>query len=210
MTQNARNIPLSRETIARTALELADREGVENVSMRKLAAELGKTAMALYRYYDSADDICAAAVALAFEEVDTAPIPGERWDETIRRTTASIRAMYLRHLHAHFAYLQLSGDSAALRDHTERIYRLHAAQCIPPHVLEKAWRLLDAFLTGFLANETMEIETKLAHNSSSDEIWNDAVARAYSDEAFKDGIDIIISGITALAAPDPCDWRTPQ
>ena len=211
MTQiPANNVPLSRDLIARTALELADREGIENISMRKLAAELGKTAMAFYRYFDSMDDIRASAVALAFREVDTQPIPGEHWSDTVRRTTSSIRSMHLRHLHAHIAYLQLSGDSLALRDHTERIYQLHSAQSIPPHVLEKAWRLIDAFLTGFLANEAMELETKLAHSPSAEEIWHEAVANAYSDEAFRDGIEIIISGITALAAPDPCDWRTPE
>lgn len=36
------------------------------------------------------------------------------------------------------------------------------------------------------------------------------VAAAYTDEAFAHGVEIIIQGIRALAAPDPCEWRTPE
>ena len=84
----------------REALEIADEEGIENASARKIATALGKTPMALYRHCASISDIQQGACALAFSEVDTTPIPGERWDDTVRRTTASIRAMKVRHARA--------------------------------------------------------------------------------------------------------------
>ena len=46
-------VALSRDVILAKALELADAEGIENLSVRKLASSLNRTAMALYRYFDS-------------------------------------------------------------------------------------------------------------------------------------------------------------
>ena len=201
---------LSRELIAAKALELADREGIENISMRKLASELGKTAMALYRYFDSIEDIRVSVVALAFTEVDSNAIPGERWDDTIRRTTSSIRDMYLRHARANLAFVHMSGNSPAFAAHIERIYTLHTAQGIPPQILDKAWRLIDAFLTGFLFNECIELQSARERLSGNESQWHNAVTGAYSDEAFRNGIDIILEGIAALAAPDSADWHTPM
>jgi AcrR family transcriptional regulator len=201
---------LSRERIAEAALRLADQMGIENVSMRKLAAELGVTAMALYRYYGSINDIQIAALALAFTEVDTRPIPGERWDDTIRRTTASIREMYLNHMAAHLHSVERSGASPGMEEHTQRVYKLHEDQGIPAPILRKAWRIIDAYMGGFILGETedMQIQSELPHEKPTD-TWRETAAGAYSEETFHDGIEIIIAGIRGLAAPDPCEWRTP-
>ena len=107
--------PLTREIVYAKTLEIADEEGIENASVRKIAAALGKTPMALYRHCDSIDDIQQGALALAFSEVDTAPIPGELWDDTVRRTTSSIRTMYFRHSKANLFKVETSALSPGLR-----------------------------------------------------------------------------------------------
>ncbi|MGI6105980.1 MAG: TetR/AcrR family transcriptional regulator [Raoultibacter sp.] len=201
--------PLSREIILAKALHIADEEGIENVSARRLAGELGKTAMALYRHFDSIEEIRFGVVALAFREVDTAPIPGERWDDTIRRTTASIREMNLNHRRAHLYLVEGAAWSPALKEHTDRVQTLHGNQGIPEHILAPTWRIIDAFLTGFILNELTEINNA-PHPSSDEPEWMSTVEKAYTDQAFKDGIEIIIAGIYRLAAPDPCEWYTPQ
>ena len=58
--------PLTPEIIYAKALEIADEEGIENASARKIAAALGKTPMALYRHCASIGDIQQGAFALAF------------------------------------------------------------------------------------------------------------------------------------------------
>ncbi|ANE22245.1 TetR family transcriptional regulator [Denitrobacterium detoxificans] len=202
---------LSRERIAHVALRLADHIGIENVSMRKLAAELGVTAMALYRYYGSVDEIQVAALALAFTEVDTHPIPGERWDDTIRRTTSSIREMYLNHSTAHLHTVESTGADPGMEEHIQRVYKLHEDQGIPAPILRKAWRIIDAYMGGFILGETDEVQhrSKLPHEETA-ETWRETAAGAYSEETFHDGIEIIIAGIRAMAEPDPCDWHTPE
>ena len=50
-------VPLSKERVLRTAVDLADRGGSEAVSMRKLGQELGVDAMSLYHHVQNKDDI---------------------------------------------------------------------------------------------------------------------------------------------------------
>ena len=207
------SMPLTREAIFAKALEIADEEGIENASARKIATRLGKTPMALYRHCDSVEDIQQGALALAFSEVDTAPIPGERWDDTVRRTTASIRAMYFRHKNAHLYKVESTALSSGLIEHTSRVQALHRAQGIPADVLERFWRIIDAFLGGFVANEASELDVMRIEESfepSTLPEWAKTVEGAYSDQAFHDGIEIIIAGIRSMSAPDPCDWHTPK
>lgn len=211
LAANADGAALSRDVILAKALELADAEGIENLSVRKLASALNRTAMALYRYFDSMEDIRAGVLALAFTEVDTSSIPGEHWDDTLRRTTASIRQMNLRHRRAHLHLIEGSALDPGMRDHTERIQRLHRDQGIPEDVFRRAWRIVDAFLSGFIVNEIREME-RVGHHLLTDDqpAWFETTEGAYSEQAFRDGLDIIIAGVRSIASPDPCEWHTPR
>lgn len=201
--------PLSRETIAKAALSIADIVGIENVSVRKVASALDRTPMALYRHFGSMAEIQQAALALAYEAVDTKQIAGERWDDTIRRVTSSIRQVHLDHPNAHLHLVEGNAWDPGLRAHTEKVQSLHSSQNIPEEILSKTWRIIDAFLTGFIINEA---EEPAAHHlqESDTPAWIKVADDAYSDEAFRDGIEIIIQGIKGLAAPDPCEWKTPE
>ena len=53
MTTTKRTDPLSRAEIARAALAMVDRDGVDQFSMRRLAEELGVTAMAVYHHFEN-------------------------------------------------------------------------------------------------------------------------------------------------------------
>ena len=56
---------LSRVQIARAAIHLADKEGLAAVTMQRVAREVGRTTMALYRYFPSK----AAVIALMIDSV---------------------------------------------------------------------------------------------------------------------------------------------
>ena len=201
---------LTREQILAEALALADEEGIEAVSARRLATRLGKAPMALYTYFESVQEIHAGVVALAFREVDADPIPGERWDDTLRRTMGSIRQMYLRHSRAELHKVEMGGYSDSLSEHTARIYALHTAQGIPADVLRRAWCVVDAFLGGFVDGELRELQERPDHPDPQGRDWMETAENAYTDETFASGVEIIIAGLRALAAPDPCEWHTPE
>lgn len=52
---------ITRQTIINAALTLVEREGQEALTLRRLASDVGVTANALYRYFDSRDDLVAAS-----------------------------------------------------------------------------------------------------------------------------------------------------
>lgn len=56
MTSDAKS-PLTSERIVATAIAIADREGLDSVSMRRVAAELGSGVMSLYRHIDNHEDL---------------------------------------------------------------------------------------------------------------------------------------------------------
>ncbi len=91
-----KHIPLSRERVLRAALALADKRGIAELSMRKLAKKLNVEAMSLYNHVADKDDILDGLVELLIAEIEL-PLPGERWKPAMRRRAASAREMFLRH-----------------------------------------------------------------------------------------------------------------
>lgn len=87
---------LSREALARLALELADREGLEAVSMRRLAQELGVGVMTLYGYLRDKDELLDAIVDMAVEEVRLPGATGP-WRVRIKHLLWEIRRVLARH-----------------------------------------------------------------------------------------------------------------
>jgi TetR/AcrR family tetracycline transcriptional repressor len=90
---------LSRERVVARALQLADAEGVQAVTMRRLASLLGVEAMALYTHVASKDDLLDAVGARIVAELAVEPRPREDWRgriEAVVRAWASMRARHPR------------------------------------------------------------------------------------------------------------------
>jgi AcrR family transcriptional regulator len=88
--------PLTRERALRAAVELADREGLAELSMRRLAAVLGVEAMSLYHHVPNKEAILSGMVDLVFAEIDLPPRDGP-WQSALRRRMSSMREVLVRH-----------------------------------------------------------------------------------------------------------------
>jgi AcrR family transcriptional regulator len=88
--------PLSRERILRTAVALADEGGVESISMRRIAQELGVVPMALYKHVANKDELLDGMIDVVVGEIDP-PIEGADWKTTMRERILSARRALLRH-----------------------------------------------------------------------------------------------------------------
>jgi AcrR family transcriptional regulator len=90
---------LSVESIVDAAVRIADAEGLEAVTMARVARELGFTPMSLYRHVTSKDDLVQLMNDAAFD----IPIPspeesaGVPWRQTLAAWTRAVRRHYLRH-----------------------------------------------------------------------------------------------------------------
>jgi AcrR family transcriptional regulator len=88
--------PLNRERVLRTAIELADRQGVDGLSMRRLSAELGVVPMALYKHVANKDELLDAMINAIVAEIDP-PRTDIDWKTAVRERILSARRMLLRH-----------------------------------------------------------------------------------------------------------------
>ncbi|MFF4169762.1 TetR/AcrR family transcriptional regulator [Streptomyces sp. NPDC001744] len=89
---------LDRDRIVVAAIRMLDEEGLTGLSMRKLASELGVTAMSLYWYVDTKDDIIEYAVDTAYGEIDLAAVDAAGgWRDRIRVLALAYRRMLVRH-----------------------------------------------------------------------------------------------------------------
>jgi AcrR family transcriptional regulator len=87
---------LSRDDIATAAVALADARGIEAVSMRTLAQELGVGATSLYRYVARKDELIELMVDAVMGTDLLFEVEG-RWRQDLRSFAHGLRAMILRH-----------------------------------------------------------------------------------------------------------------
>jgi AcrR family transcriptional regulator len=91
-----RRTPLNRERVLRAAVELADRDGIEALSMRRLGQELGVEAMSLYNHVPNKEDVLDGMVDLIVSEIDLAQ-DGADWKSAVRSRILAARQVMLRH-----------------------------------------------------------------------------------------------------------------
>jgi AcrR family transcriptional regulator len=88
---------LSREQIVAAAVAIADREGVESLSMRRVAAALGAGTMSLYRYVSSKDDLLDLILDEVIGEASLPAEPSGDWRADLRALALRGRENYRRH-----------------------------------------------------------------------------------------------------------------
>lgn len=88
--------PLSRERVLGAAIRLADQVGLDALTMRRLGDALGVEAMSLYHHVASKDELLEGMFDVVIGEIDL-PVPGEPWQEGMRRRAYSARDVFARH-----------------------------------------------------------------------------------------------------------------
>ncbi|MFL5642189.1 MAG: TetR/AcrR family transcriptional regulator [Chloroflexota bacterium] len=91
-----RRAPLTRGRVLEAAVDLADREGIDAVSMRRLGQELGIEAMSLYTHIRGKEDLLDGMVDVVVAEIPVDTV-GPDWRATLRRQILDARGVMLRH-----------------------------------------------------------------------------------------------------------------
>jgi AcrR family transcriptional regulator len=95
--------PLTRERVLRAAVDLADREGIEALTMRNLARELGAEAMSLYYHVANKEAVLDGVVDVIMDEINEAVgmVEGrpstEDWKPVMRTRILAARQVLFRH-----------------------------------------------------------------------------------------------------------------
>lgn len=96
MSQPKNRRTLSRNKIIDRALKLADEVGIDGLSMRKLASELGTTPMAIYNHVSNKVELIDLLLASVVRELELPEI-GAPWQTAMRKRAHSMRNIILRH-----------------------------------------------------------------------------------------------------------------
>jgi len=91
-----RRTPLNRARVLQAAVDLADRDGIEAVSMRNLGQELGIEAMSLYTHVRGKDDLLDGMIDVVVGEIPI-DVEGPDWRTTLHQQVLAARSVMLRH-----------------------------------------------------------------------------------------------------------------
>ena len=211
---------LSRDTVVEAALTLADAEGLEAVTIRRLATDLGVTPMALYWHFKDKEQLLDGVSELVLGEMDL-PVdePGRPWEDQLRGVLDALLAV----LRAHPAVTEVVKTRVLLSEPglelTERVlgllraagFTVEQASQVAMQALITMVGLVAAEPGKTLAEESEDdhdqrLRTKKAHLLTLSpkryphvvEAADPLTACASSDDYFSVGLDVVLRGMRGV------------
>jgi AcrR family transcriptional regulator len=209
---------LSRERVLAAAIVHADAGGLEALTMRKLADELGVAPMALYRHVANKDDLIDGMVDIVFTEIDL-PATGEDWRTAMRQRAISVYDALSRHRWAiGLMESRLNPGPANLRHHDAVIGSLRSAGFEIERVAA-AYSVLDSYIYGYamtkmnlpfddtsdivdIAQEMLEPFPEGEYPHLMAFLTEHAMKPGYDyGSEFENGLDIVLDGLERFTGP---------
>ncbi|MFI0263952.1 TetR/AcrR family transcriptional regulator [Streptomyces sp. NPDC017056] len=146
---------LSRQRITRAAVALLDAEGVEGLSMRRLAARLEAGTMSLYEYVGNRENLLDLAVDEVIAEIELDGVDDAPWREALTRQLTRSRHVMGRHpwLPALMSTRPLLGPNALAR--SELIYAVLNRAGLEGPRLTAAVAALTYYVQGYTATQNL-------------------------------------------------------
>ena len=215
----------TREQIAAAALAIADAEGYEAVSMRRVAAALGAGTMTLYHYVRTKDDLRALMDDAMMAEILIPPgeLPAD-WREAIAAIARSSRAVFRRHPWAVTARESSEAEGPNGLRHFEQSLAAVAGTGLDPTERLEIIAMVDDYVFGFSMREAAVTEgtkladipaalfdylqaqldtgeyphvQELAHGGEPRAVFARIMATMFDEERFERGLQRLLEGIAA-------------
>jgi len=219
---SARKPGLTVEEIVRAAIELADAEGVDALSMRRLASELGIGTMSLYRYVPGKAELVDLMLDAVHGEVAGPPPGAEGWRALLEHHAREGWAMHRRHPWAITAYTRPVLGPNVL-DGYEAMLRAVAGTGLSPGDTVNAAELVAGYVAGAARSAAEGAEAQRRTGVSDDQWWSvresfweryfdverypaisamwDSEAFEARADAFESGLQRVLDGIEAYLRP---------
>lgn len=147
-TTTRRRAPLSPERVLATALRLADKQGLEAVTMRNLARALKVEAMSLYNHVPGKERLLDGLVERVVGEIELATIGGD-WRKAMRRRALSMHEVLMRHPWATMLLVSRINVGPNMLRSIDRTVGCLREAGFSWAMADHAWNTLDAFTLGF-------------------------------------------------------------
>jgi len=165
---------LTRERIVRAAVEIADEDGLDELTMRGLATRLGVATMSLYRHVGGKDELVMLMVGAVIEDFPLPGDPPESWRAGLETSARTQWAAYRAHPWlAHTTSLTRPMPSPALLQHTEWAMRSLEGTGLDPVTKMYVHTLVFSYVQGIAANLEHERRARAQTGMSAGE-WMDA------------------------------------
>jgi AcrR family transcriptional regulator len=201
--------------VLRVAFARTDKDGVEALSMRKLAQELGVEAMSLYRHVRNKGEIVEGMIDLVFGEIGLPP-QGVDWKTAMRQRALSAREILARHPWAIGLMESRSTPGPATLQHHDAVIGCLRDAGFSIAMAAHAYSVLDSYIYGFaLQQASLPFKTPNQAAEVADSIRRQFPADAYphltelavkhvlqpgydyADE-FEFGLDLILNGLETV------------
>lgn len=190
---------LSKHRVVLEAIRLADSDGVDRLSMRRLADALGAGAMSLYHYVSSKDELLDAMIDIVFGEIEP-PLDEVDWQSAMRGEAVSTRQVLARHPWAIALMESRTTPGPANLRHREAITRCLRRAGFSPLMATHANWLINSYVYGYaMQAASLPFET-------ADELA-DMTAEVYLPQLPPDQFPYLNESAAALlsAGYDPAD-----
>lgn len=209
--------PLTKDSVISAAIDLADRDGLDALTMRRLGARLGVQAMSLYKHVSNKDQILDEIVEHVFGVIELPDVEAS-WQQAMRWRAHSARRVLCRHSWA-IGLLESRGATgpASMRYVDSILGCLRAAGFTLQDSAHAFW-ILDSFVYGHVLQETRMSVSQHEESPGGARLpaeragFTDyphlaalaapAISAQFSfDQEFDIGLDLIIHGLERIAAP---------
>ena len=208
---------LSRERIVDAALRLIDTEGLEAVTMPRVAASLGVGTMSLYRHVDDKDDLVNAVAVQVLSGVRVPDGDPNDWEGRVVGYLRSLRAQALAHPALSSVLANRGLTVGPVFDQLEEAHRILRAAGFSDIDAVRTFYTLFTYVFGFViwelprAHQQPATSYTAAWNNALDELDHDAypnlhalreaLTTAASPDQFEYGLNHLIEGLRPLAKP---------
>jgi AcrR family transcriptional regulator len=194
----------------------ADRGGLEELTMRKLADALHVAPMALYRHVANRDDLIDAMIDVVFSEIEV-PSPAVDWRTAMRRRGISLRDALLRHRWATGLMESRAHPGPANLGHHDAVLGNLRASGFSLELAAHAYSALDSYIYGFaLTKMNLPFDASTDMSEMADRMLEPFPADTYphlvefiTDHAMKPdydyggefeyGLDLVLDGLERAA-----------
>ena len=149
--------PITRELIVDTALRLLDQDGLDQLSMRRVADELDTGAASLYWHVGSKDGLLDLIFDRVIGEIEIPDPEPERWQEQLKEVARNMRATILRHrdiVRISIGRIPMGPNSLEC---SERLFAIMRQGGVPDQLAVTGQHLLFAVVNGFTLDETLDL-----------------------------------------------------
>ncbi len=216
---SASDAGLSKQRVVAEAIRIADREGVDGLSMRRLAGELGAGAMSLYYYVANKDELLDAMIDVVFEEIELPPADTD-WESAMRQRSISARQVLLRHPWAIGLMESRTSPGPANLRHREAVTACLRRAGFSVVMATHANWVLDSYVYGFALQEaSLPFDNAVELAGMGEDVYlpqlpadefpylNESAAALFAAgydpaEEFTFGLDLVLAALEPLRASE--------